>query len=106
MKFKIGDWVRSKGSTNKNDGNEELLIKQLRVQQQVDIINKYQSEWEHWQPKENEYILATDGTKVYLAQFLGMNYEKFVCSHLDGFSEAFTKIEPFLSELPSIVKEK
>ena len=97
-KFKVGDWVTEQGVLKQipNPIKPEYLEHHLAL---------YERRCEPWQPKEGEYIIATDGIKVYLVRFLGMNYEKFICAHLDGFSEAFTKIQPFRGELPSWLKE-
>ena len=97
MNFKVGEWV----NLVRCDG---VIFDTFQYTEGYSCEDGYFID--PWQPKEGEYILATDGTKAYLVRFLGMNYEKFVCSHLDGFSEAFTKIEPFTSPLPSFIKDK
>ena len=103
MNFKIGDWITSLSGTTKqitdlSDNNGSVMI-------HSDGFMCYASDCQHWRPKEGDYILATDSTKIYLVKFLGMHYEKFVCAHLDGFSESFTMIEPFICTLPRFLKE-
>lgn len=105
MKFNAGDWVTIKGTlpgdkfklTEKEIENKEVLLAHFSFSEKT---------WERWQPKSDEYILAIDNNKIYLVKFLGMNYNKFVCAHLDGCSEAFTQIEPFIGKLPSYIKDE
>ncbi len=121
MSFKLGDWVRSKSF--ENDGNEELLIKKLKVQQQVDFVHKYQEEWELWQPKKGEWCwFFTDKMKldnVYiLRKFTQMesdieDNDMFGCEPTVSDKEEFESIkvfykycEPFIGNLPSFIKEK
>ena len=111
MKFKVGDWVRSKGF--QNDGNEELLIKKLKVQQQVDFVHNYQEEWELWQPKQGEWCwfwyLNCSPILAQYNSYDGEDYEAIQYSNsingerIESVSP-YSYCEPFIGNLPSFIK--
>ena len=94
--LKVGDFVIDK---NKKDAKPFLLKYDSEIGSYVN------EECELWQPKECELILAHDRKKIYLVQFIGMYEKRYVCRHIDGFSETFCCIEPFIGELPSFIKD-
>ena len=112
MSFKVGDWVRSKSF--ENDGNEELLIKKLKVQQQVDFVHKYQEEWELWQPKQGEWCwfwyLNCSAVLAQCSGYDGEDYEAIEYSNsINGKRiervSLYSYCEPFIGNLPSFIKE-
>ena len=90
--FKAGDWICFEG-------------KELFKATQNDLDCLAGCDLKLWKPQEGEFMLATDKTKVYLVEFIGFHEERYVCKHFDGFSETFDIVEPFLGELPSLIKE-
>ena len=114
MTFKVGDWVRSKSF--ENDGNKELLIKKLKVQQQVDFVNKYQEEWEFWKPQEGEWCWfyfsesVSDHNCLTLGKFIGFRNKESNALFLEYYDTdnnifASDMCEPFIGNLPSFIKE-
>lgn len=111
--FKIGDWVRSKGSEI-NSQNAELLVKQLKSQIQIDkFIIPYIDEWELWQPKEGEWCwFWDDGYRPMLCKSNGKVIKYFNGTILYMSDEYIYSgtfgtryCEPFIGELPSFIKE-
>jgi hypothetical protein len=104
-KFKVGDWVKVKRLSG------DFVARVRYVNSETTLVSDgndivFAPVATLWQPKEGEFVFATDKTKVCLVEFIGFYEERYVCKHLDGFSETFDIVEPFIGELPSWLKGK
>ena len=116
MKFKVGDWVRSK--ENKFDFS---LVSIDTEKFYKALGSNFEDVWELWQPKEGEWcwfysdVMKLDNVGI-LRKFTQMEKDiqgddMFGCEPMKSFKEEFEHIkvfykycEPFIGNLPSFIK--
>lgn len=115
-KFRVGDWVRHTFNIYPGDNNFEVkeeLLQIAIVEYDIFVTTKgpefYTSDTniELWQPQKNEYCWFIDGAKVVLVKFIGFSASFYHGISLQNNDNVCSKIcEPFIGELPTILKEK
>ena len=102
MKFKVGDWVRSK--ENKFDFS---LVSIDTEKFYKALGSNFEDVWELWQPKEGEWCWYKNNL-VKIIDITDCIYVKATpASFMDRFVffADFLECEPFIGQLPSSVKE-
>ena len=102
MKFKVGDWVRSK--ENKFDFS---LVSIDTEKFYKALGSNFEDAWELWQPKEGEWCWYKNNL-VKIIDITDCIYVKATpASFMDRFVffVDFLECEPFIGQLPSSVKE-
>lgn len=102
MKFRIGDWIRSK------DGLDTAKVTNSTIDfYKEGFYVALEDEWELWQPKKGEWcwFWFDMSSTPELGQFKEMFNGDLFCSIQNG-NDVFKFCEPFRGELPSCLKNK
>lgn len=99
MKFKVGDWVRSK--ENKFDFS---LVSIDTEKFYKALGSNFEDEWELWQPKQGEWCWYKDN----LVRITNINEYGYIraetATQMKQFDfESFKECEPFIGNLPSFI---
>ena len=110
QQFKVGNWVRMKLL----EGNLDVKPVQIQAFDSVDfIINGYKaasSDLVHWQPRQGEWCWFWNEYSKYtltlgkLARY--SEEEKLYFSYNGVVYMSYEHCEPFVGELPSLLKEQ
>ena len=109
MKFKVGEWVRSK--ENKFDFS---LVSIDTEKFYKALGSNFEDEWELWQPKEGEWCwfwyLNCSPVLAQCSGYDGEDYEAIEYSNsINGKRiervSIYSYCEPFIGNLPSFIKE-
>lgn len=107
MKFKVGDWIRSKDGTDISRVGVDT-IKWYKEIECKDIMD----EWELWHPEKDEWCWNTKTKSLgYIKQIVDTNLGRdyYFYSRLNGVDSygaySIECFEPFIGELPLFIKD-
>ena len=96
MKFKVGDWVTKEGSL-------PFCLEEWNFEWKN---STYFNRLQLWQPKVGEWCWFHNVLQPRLSKYKQTRAVQGKNIYVDCYGDEFTSCEPFIGELPNLIKDK